>query len=800
MPRIFKRAIPTAMCNGCTSRIVDALKEALGDNIDEKDIKLNLPARSCILTLPDSISDDEIERILDDAGFPPFQAKSDIPALFLRGFIGIYLGLILLILSTAGIIMPLLLAIFITSLSAAYLAPDTYQSLRQSWVTKQITADTLFAISMLTMLIISTIGLAFPALGIKLLLDMMLLSAGIKHASTALQKHMQKDTPDSVLDRIPPEQTVTLRDGSKVASQDLKPGDEIVLSRGDYVPVDVTCITECVIDNTMMDGQDSGAVIKKGAPLKQGMLIHFQSQQEQYFQVTATYTDSSLNTVDRSIKTLQHQDKNVSKVIQWFIPAVIVITAVAAVILWHFVAWPMVLNTAIFLLTSACPCTIGLNQGLATQVTKAKLREAEIECRNIKVSQNKITDVFFDFTNTLMEPIDPLTDMNSIDFVSLENTPDKLKKIIYSLEKNESNTYAQAICAKLLSENRALAKEVKNPKLDKKEHSGVAATLDDGIHYCIGNENRMQGNVEHYKEIIRQQEKEKKLAADCQYIYIEEGVGDTTKLIGYIKVHFRLRPGAKEAIESFQEKKIDVHICTGADENTVRDFLKHHKITDIKIRANRTALPGQEKGKQDKLTDVQTLQTEGKGVLFIGDGANDIAPLLQCDIGVAMESPVADAMTQSVANFSIRSFSELFIQLEKIQPILQEAAQLKNRNDKISIGLNLLMLLIPIILIGCGVSCPPCLGPLLMWVPFAITRACMPKVPEPLVPHRAVEAKQAGVNTATMSHTLQMSPQQRKSPIILKEERTRYRLYAGTADPTLVHSSLAHRPSMVRCR
>jgi len=730
MPRIFLRSIPAAMCNaGCGNTIIAALAEK---GIPVQSIEINIPARRCKAIIPDSVvlQDSEIEEALEDVGFSSFASKSDtsnVVKLFYKGLCSTCLGLILLVLAAWGIVIPIIWGLISIGVAIG-LGWETWTQAWHAWrTTKKLTIDTLFALSTIIMLAVSIAGL-FPLLGIKLLCDMVLLTFGIKYLGIVLQECIKDNQTgeQSLLDRIPPEYTVELDTGKEVALKNLQPGDFICLSGGQYIPVDVECLSECAVTNAIADGQvASPKIFLAGTRLNQGMNLDLTSGGK--FKVVSTYKDSYCYKMYTHIRELQNQQQttSLSKVLQYLVIAVILIAIITGFVFygWHC-PWQLTLNAIMCVLNSACPCTLGLNRGLTAQVVRAKMQKENMQSYNAKLLQTPLKHIVFDWNGTLIE-----SEPSEITVQAVGETKHDLNKLVYRLEKNQPHPYARAICHKLTSQYSGLMIESKDENLhiQRPNHSCIAAVMGEK-YYRIGNADGIQGKIAEYKRVIIENEGEKAFACH-QYIYIEEGEGDAAQLIGYIKLGVKLRRGAKKIIKYFQDRNIQVHICTGADEPTVQAHLENAGIQNVIVHANCAALPESQvlnpalpevkHSQRDKLTCVQELQQQGDSVAGVGDAANDIPFLLQCDIGVAMQSPAADAMTQEVANFSIQSLFDLPFLLPRVEAILRAAARLKDTNDIINCILNLLVMFIPLLMMGLwGFMCPPCLGPLLMLVPL----------------------------------------------------------------------------------
>jgi P-type E1-E2 ATPase len=653
------------MCNeACGLAISSCLK---GINIPEENIKINIINRRCELVIPDGVkltSQQIIKKLEENIGYISFEK-----GLSAKNFD----------FSAAG-----LLSLFYRSI---------YSSFYELFYLRVFTADNLFFFSMIVMLTLSIIGVIFPALEIKLLFDMGLMIC-TKIFSAIIQRYIsnKNSNEESLLDRIHPEYSIEDIDSRKeVYLVDLQIGSRFLLSPGDYIPVDAIANQDCRIIDTMEHGELLPITIKAGEPLKQGMLIDINWRPDPPFIITVkkTYQESTLSKIDALIRTIEKPEEdnkfnNIFKKILYLVMFLAVITVM--VHCFYFLSsWQMTLKAAICVLTSVCPCSLFLNKNLVFHAVRSKLENLGMVCKNIQSLHEKYTDIVLDYTGTL----------TSCTPTNIEITLDeKYRGIVYAIEKDESNIYAEALCKVVGSfpEN-----EFQIDKTKSTNNSGISANINH-VTYRIGNEEMFSGtyHIEHF--------------ANQHVIYIEKEEDGEKELIGHVKFTMELRPEATKIIKFFQKENINVHICTGTNLATVKGSLEKAQLDDKRMKIAPSKNP------IEKLEYIKELQTQGKIVIAVGDGGNDAAFLAQANAGIAMRSGNADLITQAVSTCCISNIN----QLQDIKTILEQGAQCKNRNDIFSLGLNIIIMLFPLL---SGV-CYAWLGSLLMLVPLAFISCC----------------------------------------------------------------------------
>jgi Cu2+-exporting ATPase len=101
---------------------------------------------------------------------------------------------------------------------------------------------------------------------------------------------------------------------------------------------------------------------------------------------------------------------------------------------------------------------------------------------------------------------------------------------------------------------------------------------------------------------------------------------DSKKVLAVIAITDKIKGSSKAAIESLQQKGIDVYMLTGDTQQTAEAIAKQVGLKHYKAEV----LPA------DKAEFVKQLQAEGKVVAMVGDGINDSHALAQADVSIAM--------------------------------------------------------------------------------------------------------------------------------------------------------------------
>ncbi len=199
----------------------------------------------------------------------------------------------------------------------------------------------------------------------------------------------------------------------------------------------------------------------------------------------------------------------------------------------------------------------------------------------------------------------------------------------------------------------------KIPFSSKRKYSAVSL-LDLGI-YSVG--------APHFVNCPVTKKMEEKISA-----YAKEGervllvarhkdLGDEGTPLALIAISDRIRPGAKETIQNFQEQGVTLKVISGDNAETVstiagkvginnaKKYISCESLTDsdLVLAAEKYSVFGRVTPEQ-KVLLVKTLKTNGHVVAMTGDGVNDTLALKEsnCAIAMADGSEVARKISQIV--------------------------------------------------------------------------------------------------------------------------------------------------------
>ena len=397
-------------------------------------------------------------------------------------------------------------------------------------------------------------------------------------------------------------------------------GDVAMVKPGGRIPVDGTVLSgEAYVDESIITGEPLPVRKSTGDKLIGGTVIATGS-----FTMTAEKVgkDTMLSRIIRTVEDMQRAKPPVQKiadrVVAWFIPAILTIATISALIWYFALSETLLFSMTVFIsvIVIACPCALGLATPTAVTVGIGRGAELGILIRNseaLEVSE-KIKNVIFDKTGTLTTGKPTVSEI----FTS-ETDEDEMLALLAGAETGSEHPLAGAIV------NFAESKGIKPAGAEnfRSVSGGGIEAMADGIEVTAGNEQFTEDSG----FIIPPEIKEN--------LNRMQGEGMTTVLVttdrkvtGIIGISDSLKPGAFGAVKMIKEMGSSVSMITG--DNALTALAVGRKAGIEEIHAN--VLPG------DKAKRVKEIKESSGFTAFVGDGINDAPALAASDVGIAVGS------------------------------------------------------------------------------------------------------------------------------------------------------------------
>jgi Cu2+-exporting ATPase len=264
----------------------------------------------------------------------------------------------------------------------------------------------------------------------------------------------------------------------------------------------------------------------------------------------------------------------------------------------------------IAVLAISCPCALGLAVPMVLVIAGGVAAKSGIIIKQADAIERgyRVTDVVFDKTGTLTEG--DLAVVHSDVFEQEELSAAEILAITKALTKDNMHPVSLAVANR---DDVAAAHAMEVDSVASVPGAGIqctwrGSTVKAGNPYWVGIENR--------RDIIELMDRGMTLL--CVTL-------DST-LLATFGVKSTIRDEAKSVVEHLNRNKIQCHIVSGDGPQVVEDVAQMVGIPSSNIASRRNPAEKQEY--------VQALMSNGRVVLFCGDGTNDAVAVAQANVGV----------------------------------------------------------------------------------------------------------------------------------------------------------------------
>lgn len=712
-------------------RLICSLLNSHGYDCEDMKFEPGVPASSPVVLANDQSQEPQgmsIEHPMESSGFKKtfLSVKKFVKSYshWFLGTIGTVGGIALLILSLTVGAIPLAGLIAIAAISVPLilmLGATSYIEAAKKLFKKSpsLTMDTLFVVSTLTIIVVSIAAFFVPWL--PMMFEAGLLIFGFHHLGQGIKESIKQATNvyKTFSDSLPSTVHIVTDELSTLKPLDaVQAGDLLEIYPGEIIPVNGYCeADEACIEDSLISGNNIPYTIERGTELFSGMTV---AKEGPILRMRATTSakQSYLPHVDKAIeRALLDKEEaplvtKAQKIMQYFIPAVIILAILCAIGVGYFFTVALAIQCAISVLVSACPCTLGLITPLAVTFGLRKAAANQVQFKSAKTLEEagEIDCVVFDLNGTLTEApsVQACVMVPAEDAFMAEH---ELLAHFYALEKktNSTHPFAKAICEYIESCDVPMIDLEKVNLGNSISHSGLSAMIDEK-NYALGNQSMMDKmgiNTAHLQSTLNLQAGETPIYLAC------EG-----RILGYLILVAQLRADALETVNLLKAKGMKVCICTGADMATAQRAAVSLGIAAEDVRADlkgEAIIPTD----RDKKSFIKELKKNNYRVAFIGDGPNDAAVVSNCDFSLAVKSEGGHAITQAQAGATIQNGSLLPV-VTAFTVAKQTVGNIK-QNLLFSLGYNIAsMVLASGLLLTIGLALNPAIGVALM-----VLQACL---------------------------------------------------------------------------
>jgi heavy metal translocating P-type ATPase len=403
------------------------------------------------------------------------------------------------------------------------------------------------------------------------------------------------------------------------ATEDLRPGQEFQVLRGEIVPTDGILMASSEFDFSLITGESHGVSLEQGHYVGAGAKLL--SDNARLSVPAGGQSNLIQKIVESTIEAFNTRKEQLSlgdKISQVFVPIVI---AVGLVVLMGNLMWgdrSEAIIRMLSVLIVACPCAFGIAEPMVLTAAIEKIRGLGIQIFNGAVLALKPVVAVFDKTGTLTRGTPEVHDIVWL----TDEQPDYLN-ILASLENGIEHPIARALAVvgtPRAVTDRTIARTIVSAKVGDLHYIAGSAGLYPEVEIPPGLQNStivMFGTPE-----------------EC---YLIAGLRDT------------IRDESKALIAELKSEGVEPLIFSGDRKAVVKQVAGELDIADYRA----------EMGSGDKQTEIAALQQQGKTVLMVGDGINDAQALAAADFGLAVFSGQIPAKMSADGVFMVPEIGKL---------------------------------------------------------------------------------------------------------------------------------------------
>jgi P-type Cu+ transporter len=482
-----------------------------------------------------------------------------------------------------------------------------------------------------------------------------------------LSKKSAADTLDVIGKHLPSEVKI-VKEG-KIESrklQDVVIGDTIYVSSGERVLIDGEVLKgEGTFDESNLTGESEPIYKKMNDKVISGTISIDADIQ---YKATKDFEHSTLSNLVTLLESainkkpkIEQLANRLSEHFSTTILALSFITFIAWLLWTHGFEESLMVGISVIII--ACPCALGLATpvatlvGLSLGVKKGILFKEAAQLETMA----KANVLVVDKTGTLTH--------GKPEVVKETLFEDFDKTILYSLVKSSNHPVAMGVKKFVKTEQEILFDEYMQVPA-----KGIVARVNGSL-VLGGNYRLMQDN-----------EIDIEFSSDKTTFYYAVD----KKVVAVYELQDTLKEGASELVESLKMKNIETFMLTGDHQKSAVDIAQKVGIFNVHY----------ELSPQDKLAFIEQLHNDGKVVVMVGDGINDVLALAKADIGIVMGSGsdiAIDVGDVVLMNNSLNSLSDAFKISKTTFRLIKQNFAISLIYNGITIPLAMAGLIIPLI-------------------------------------------------------------------------------------------------------
>ena len=404
----------------------------------------------------------------------------------------------------------------------------------------------------------------------------------------------------------------------EISPEDVKIGDELLVTTGELVPVDSVIIEgNALLDTSSLTGEFMPISAKENMEIYSGFLV-----KEGSIKVKAIreYQSSAVakvvDLITKSGANKSKADQFVTRFARWYTPVIFGISLLTGLIGGLITNdWNTWVILGLKMLVVGCPCAIVISIPLVyfSSVGLASKNGIVVKGTNYFDKLVELDTLYTDKTGTLTKGEFAITKIEV-----LKGTKEEFLKYLYAAESLSNHPIAKAICRSIKNENNG------------DSVANFAEIAGFGVSATYKNKTLLAGNKKLLdKYNISSPELDE--AGTITYLAYDE------ELLGYVILNDEIKEDAKEMVELLNGENVNVVLLTGDKKESASRVCRELGINDF----HSDLLP------ENKVEYVEQSIKEKHVVGFLGDGINDAPCIRGADVGIAMGGVGSDIAVEN---------------------------------------------------------------------------------------------------------------------------------------------------------
>ncbi len=420
-----------------------------------------------------------------------------------------------------------------------------------------------------------------------------------------------------LLELVPPTVSVQRAGLESVLVEEVDRGEIILIRPGDKVALDAEIISgSSALDESWVTGESIPVEKKTGDRVWAGTVNGTGALTAR---VTQVAQETSLAQVIAMVRRVQESRADVQRladrVVQVFVPVVLLISMVTLVS-WMVADDPgQGLRCMTAVLVVACPCALGLATPTAILVASGYGAQRGILVKEAQALETagRLNTLVFDKTGTLTEGQATVTEVLLVEGVERE----AFLRGLAAAELSSSHPFAASIVAAVepLLEPLPMASA-----LTTFAGEGIVSQVQEQS-WAAGNERLMQRLEVDVPGIMQDAVERQRQDGRTPLLVAVDGVFQ-----GVVVVSDPVKPTARQAVLRLQSLRLNLWMISG-DHHVVAESIAG-QLGIEQVMAEVTP--------QQKQAEIERLQQAGRVVGMVGDGVNDAPALAVADLGIAL--------------------------------------------------------------------------------------------------------------------------------------------------------------------